>query len=63
MTTLTRHEIESGHIICRVPLTWRLYLLWVRIKDRPVPIWIAYFLMIVFLFAVGKLCVMVGGVR
>ena len=63
MTTLTRHETESGHITCRVPLTWRLYLLWVRIKDRPAPIWIAYLLMLVFVFAVAWSNVLVGGLR
>ena len=57
----------------KVPLWWRLCRRSRRLSDldksarrffaQPVPIWIAYFLMLVFVFAVGWVNVLVGGVR
>ena len=53
MTTYSelRHNVDNGHIVAHVPLTWRLYLLWVSIKDNPVPLWLAIAFIAFCLFA------------
>ena len=62
MTTLLRHDLERGHIVAHVPLTWRLYLLWVRVKDNPVPLWLAV-LFIAFCLLVAQSVTMMGGIK
>lgn len=57
----------------KAPLWWRMcrrhgrlnqFDRWARRKlAQPVPIWIAFVLFAFWCVAVGKLCVMVGGIR